>query len=150
MKISKNFLMQEFLTPEDYNEVIKSENPETEFYKLIDKNIVIIAQFLRELIGKPLVVNNWHVGGKFSLRGRRPLKTKIGARFSMHKQGKAFDFSVEDISSKEIKKIVIENQIKLYELGARRMESHLFSPTWCHIDLKDNPKIVNKLHIFVP
>jgi hypothetical protein len=149
MKISENFKMQEFLTPEDYKKIIATKEPIVEFFNLIDKKIVDAAEFIRESTNKPMIINTWDSGGQFSLRGLRPLNCKIGAKQSMHKKGKAFDFNVIGLSDNEVKQWVISNEKKLYDLGIRRMESKEFSPSWCHLDLKET-KIKNKIVIFNP
>ncbi len=142
--------MQEFLPPAEYDKIIKLKEDErlNSFYKLIDSNIIKIATFLRKLFGKPMIINNWYTGGTYTLRGWRPKNCPIGAKFSMHKKGKAFDFDIVGLTDNQVKEIVIKNEKELYKLGVRRMESREDAGTWCHLDTLDVKGITDKIYIF--
>ena len=149
-KVSTNFIIEEFVTPQLFKTIMKTNNPIEEFYKYVDKSIVDIVQFIRTKTNKVVVINNWHKGGTFTLRGFRPKNTKIGAKLSTHKTGKAVDFDIVGMTDKEVKEFVIKHQKELYALGARRMESEDFADTWCHLDLKPVKGYENKIYTFNP
>ncbi len=149
-QVSTNFIIEEFVTPELYKTIMKTTNPKEEFYKYVDKRIVDIVQFVRTKSGKVVVINNWHKGGTYSLRGWRPKNCKIGAKLSMHKTGKAVDFDIVGMTDDEVKEFVMKYQKELYDLGARRMESEDFADTWCHLDLKPVKGYLNKIYTFNP
>lgn len=148
MKLNAYFRMEEFVPPLIYNKILKSKNPLATFYTYVNPQIISIATFTRELFGKPLIVNNWHTGGTYTLRGYRPSNTKIGAKFSMHKLGKAFDFDVVGLPDSDVKAFIMKNQESFYKAGVRRMESALDAPTWTHLDIKEVEGYENKLYIF--
>ena len=40
-------------------------------WKFIDKDLLACLLIIREKLGKPMTINNWHKGGQFSQRGLR-------------------------------------------------------------------------------
>ena len=75
---------------------------------LIDERIIQLAQFVRERFNKPVTINNWYYGGEYKYRGVRPHNCKVGAKYSQHKSGRAFDFTVEGISIKELHQDIVD------------------------------------------
>jgi len=146
MKISENFEIEEFLTPEDYKIVSSSKDPYTEFYKLVDPKIVDLAIFYREFFGKQIIINNWLYKGTYTLRGKKPFNATVGAEYSQHKIGRAFDCDVKGLSSSQVRKIIKNNQALFYSKGLRRVENGV---TWLHSDIKET-KLINKIYFFNP
>ena len=66
MKLSKNFYLQEFVTPDLYK---KWKDKSIIF---IDDRLIHIAQFIRDRFNKPMTINNWNNDGSFRYRGYRP------------------------------------------------------------------------------
>lgn len=150
MKISKHFVMQEFLPEAEYLTIMKYENEELRlkaFYSLIDRRIVKLAEFYREYFKVPVIINNWHTGGTYTLRGWRPKNCPIGAINSMHKQGKAFDCDIKGLNVQEVRKIIMLNEELFYKAGLRRIESDV---TWLHSDIKRVANYTNKIYKFKP
>lgn len=138
--------MQEFIPSKEYYNIMVYKNSEDRFYRLVDPKIVSIAQFYRDYFGREVVINNWHTGGNFSLRGWRPQDTKIGARFSQHKLGKAFDCNIKGLSDREVYETILKNKELFYEKGVRRLEDIRYTTGWLHTDIKET----NELKIFIP
>ena len=152
MKLNQYFDMREFIPPAEYNKIMKLAESDrlNAFYKLVSPKIIEISTYVRELFGKPMIINNWHTGGTYTLRGYRPANTKIGAKNSMHKKGEAFDFDIKGLSDIQVKEIIIKHEKELYKIGVRRMESGEDAGTWCHLDIKNVKGFTNKIYIFKP
>ena len=141
--------MQEFIPPKEYGEINKLKTNEEKlnaFYKLINPKIIELAVFYREYFKKPIVINNWHTGGTYTLRGWRPRNTKIGAKFSEHKNGNAFDCDVKGLSPNQVRKIILTDQNLFFSKGLRRVESLV---NWVHSDIKET-NLTNKVLFFNP
>ena len=98
----------------------------------LDERLLRTLDLIREWFGRPMIVNNWHDGGKFEYRGYRPPDCTIGASESQHRFGRACDFDIEGLSADAARKIIMDHQydpafqfIKRIELGT----------SWVHIDL---------------
>lgn len=123
-----HFIIEELVSKELFK--LKTEE---ELWKLFSPEILESLAFIREKLGKRITVNNWHKGGVFNNRGFRPKNCKIGAKNSAHKEGKAIDFDVEDMTAEEVRDWLIENQDELpYPL---RYEKDV---SWVHIDTRNN------------
>lgn len=108
-------------------------------WKFFDPRLLETLLFIREVIGKPIYVNNWQIGGSLSQRGLRccvcPLvKTKADLKkvyMSSHIFGRGIDFDVKGISPKDVKEWIVSHQDELpYPI---RLE--LNTPTWTHLDV---------------
>lgn len=152
MKINKYFDMREFIPKSEYNKIMKLREDDrlNAFYKLINPKIVDIASKLREMFNRPMIINNWHTGGNYTMRGWRPTNTKIGAKKSMHKKGMAFDFDVKGLTDSQVKEFIMNHEKELYAIGVRRMENEEDSATWTHLDIKDVKGYTNKIYQFRP
>jgi hypothetical protein len=143
MKVSKNFVLQEFINPDTY----KAKGEQSLY--LIDKKLIDIAQFLRDDIGKPVTINDWHTGGDFKESGLRDVNTSTGSPRSMHKSGKAIDVKVKGMTGEQWYQYVKKNAKKLYELGLRRIEDRKIATSWCHMDTKDHgqPNVIQVIDL---
>lgn len=150
MKFNKYFDIREFIPESEYNKIMKLSEDDrlNAFYKLINPKIIEIATYVRELFGKPMIINNWHTGGTYTLRGWRPLNCPVGAKKSLHKKGKAFDFDIKGLSDDEVKDTIIKHEKELYKIGVRRMESREDAGTWCHLDIQPVKGYTNKIYVF--
>ena len=130
MKVSKNFIIQEFVTPSMYNDLGDDADI------LIDDRVVHLAQFVRERFDKPVTINNWFYGGPFKYRGVRPHDCEVGAAYSQHKYGRAFDFNVRGMSIEEVHQDIKDNQQLYYDNHLRVVESIEKAATWIHFDVR--------------
>lgn len=131
-KVKKYFKVQELVCPHVYKRFGDSA------LQFFDKGILDTLVFIREHIGSPIYINNWHWGGDKSQRGLRccicPLvKEKVYLEkvyLSSHIFGKAVDFNVKGMTAEEVR--VWLEEIK-NELPCNiRIEKDV---SWVHIGL---------------
>jgi len=99
--------------------------------------------FMRECIGKPFTVNNWHKGGRFDERGLRSnvsaivrKKTKEGKLYlSAHTMGKAVDFVVKDMEAKEVREWAKENEADFPYKARFENKINGKQISWVHMDV---------------
>ena len=116
-----------------------------ESIKFMDNRLIETIDVIREILGVPLVINDWYWGGKNQQRGLREntcqiVKSKGNTLYlSSHCFGRAFDAVSAKMSAENMRKKIVDNAYKLpYPI---RMESNV---TWLHVDLNmlsNAPKI---------
>lgn len=109
-------------------------------WEFIDIRLIETIDKLREVFNKPITINNWKWGGSLKQRGLRANKDEIVANkkdyyISQHCLGKAVDFNVKGLSSKEVYDFILENKDKFPYIT--RIEDINKTPTWVHIDLSN-------------
>lgn len=99
-----------------------------------------------KIIKKPMTINNWHMGGKFSQRGLRTnLSPEVLAKtnenklsMSAHSTGKGLDFDVKGMTAEEVRQEIAKNAAKLpYPV---RLEADV---NWVHCDVYNDGKSGN-------
>jgi len=133
-KVSANFFEDEFLHPN-----------ETDISK-VDPKLIVIAQWIREQIGKSVTINNYATGGQYKESGLRDINTKTGAKKSAHKEGKAIDIKVKGMLASDVFDWCIDRQTELYALGVREIENKVYTKSWTHLSTRGNHlaiKIIN-------
>jgi hypothetical protein len=126
VKVSKSFYADEFLYP-----------GETDINK-IDLRLIEVAQWVRDTLAKPVTINNYATGGQYNESGLRSLTTTTGAKRSAHKEGKAIDVKVKDMTAKEVYEFCLANSDTLYAMGIREIEDQRFTATWTHLSTRGN------------
>lgn len=76
----------------------------------LDVVMISVINFLWEIVGRGIVINDWYWKGVYSELGLRMLNIKIGVRFFLYKFGKVFDVKIKGFSSKEMYDIVYVNR----------------------------------------
>lgn len=97
---------------------------------------------LRRFFNAPVIVNNWHEGGQFQYRGFRPRSCSIGAEYSQHRFGNAFDCDIQGVTAQEARKKILENQDNLLLFQITRLEDKV---NWVHMDcanIDDRIKVI--------
>lgn len=120
----RHFSIEE-LTPPGYQD-----------WGLLHPKLLELLDEIRDLIGGPMIVNNWKRGGNHTLRGWRPDECKVGAKNSFHKKGMAADFDVPGSTADEIREKLIRwktKEGKLAHLGGIEM-----GVSWCHVDCRND------------
>ncbi len=98
---------------------------------------------LREFFNTPVIVNNWWDGeGNMQYRGYRPENCTVGAKFSEHKKGNAFDCTVTGYMAEDARRIILENQDNPLLRRIMRLEAKV---SWVHFDCKE---VKNRIYIF--
>lgn len=142
MKLNDYFDVREFVPPQIWN---KYQNNSIWF---VDPKLVQIATAYREFFETPIVINNWFIGGKFMYRGYRPPRVNVGAEFSQHKMGRAFDCHSPLITPQQMYKLILDNEKHFMEYGLTALEDISFTETWVHSDCR--PSLLDKILIVKP
>lgn len=79
-------------------------------FELIDKDLLMFINMLRSELDKPITVNDWFWGGRFSQRGLRTPEAKEFKPYSQHSFGRALDFNVKGMSAAEVREWIIEHR----------------------------------------
>ena len=77
---------------------------------LFRQDALISLDRIRQYFGVPVIVNNWHEGGSLQSRGFRPYNESIGAKYSQHRLGNAFDLDVAGITPDKVRETIIDNK----------------------------------------
>lgn len=131
----KYFGIKELVCPHVYE--VWGENS----WQFLDKKLLETLDWLRENLGKPIVVNNWAQGGQYSQRGLRCTRCilvieKVDLRkvyLSAHIQGQAADFNVAGMTSEEVRQWIIDHADELPH--PVRLERDV---SWVHCDTRCN------------
>lgn len=128
MNLTKDFHLTEFV-PKDIHDQFGDKS-----IMFLDQRLPKLVQSIRDIVGKPITINDWFDGGTFTNRGYRVPDCKIGAKLSQHKFGRAADLEVDGISYEEFRNIIRFNFQFLNTLGLTTIEKD--TPTWLHIDMR--------------
>ncbi|WP_435415857.1 hypothetical protein [Polaribacter aestuariivivens] len=121
-------------------------------WKFFSTEALYMLLIIRENLGKPITINNWFWGGKFSQRGLRTnLQNIFKQMFSSgklylsgHVLGEAFDFDVEGMTAPEVRNWIKQNQ-HLFPFKIRLERNKNGKPiNWTHADALQedhNPKV---------
>jgi hypothetical protein len=100
-------------------------------WELLRPDMLEALDALRRSVGR-IVINNWSFGGSLKYAGLRPQTSDVGAIYSMHKYGGAFDLHPYDVTVEELYDHILNNADQYPAI--RRMENIEATPTWVHID----------------
>lgn len=143
MKIKQYFGIKELVCPHVYE--IWGESA----WQFLDDRMLENLLFIREGIGKPIVVNNWAKGGEYSQRGLRCNtcilvieKTDLRKVYlSEHIFGQAVDFHVVGMTAEKVRQWIIDHADELpYPARLERDVS------WVHMGVRN--KSVEKVDLF--
>lgn len=143
MDIKKYFGIKELVCPHVYE--IWGESA----WQFLDDRMLENLAFIREGIGKPIIVNNWANGGEYSQRGLRCNtcilvieKTDLRKVYlSEHIFGQAVDFHVAGMAAEEVRQWIIDHADELpYPCRLERDVS------WVHLGVRN--KSVEKVDLF--
>ena len=140
-KASKDFLWEELVHPAIYKRFFERSS------LYVNPQLIILLQAIRTNYGKPITINNWHIGGKFKNSGLRDYKNPMGKlNRSRHYYGLCFDMKADDI--KALQAHVYDNRDMYYDLGLRVIEKYSYTPTWCHISVEHTG--LDEVKIMIP
>jgi hypothetical protein len=126
-KISKHFTLEELFPRDMVNEFSRET-----LLTFIDHRILTIADFLRDCFG-PATINNWIYGGSNHQCGFRAPDSKVGARLSQHKFGRAIDLHFTTTTAEEAREEIRKNQDKYASCGISAVEEGV---NWLHTDCR--------------
>lgn len=130
MKLSNHFDVRELVPPDVYRAF--GENSAW----FVSPMLLQVLDMLRFKLARPIIINDWHMGGNYKYSGFRPRFVNIGAAYSMHRMGLAADIKVQGMTPKEMLAAVLDNRKILMPLGLSTVENIDFTPSWLHIDCR--------------
>lgn len=131
----KYFGIKELVCPHVYEKWGESS------WQFLDDRMLANLEWIREKLGKPIIVNNWAKGGQYSQRGLRCNccilvieKTDLRKVYlSAHIQGQAVDFNVVGMDAECVRQWIIDHADELpYPCRLERDVS------WIHMDTRSN------------
>lgn len=123
MQLNEYFSLEELISEQAYRDLMR----------LLD-----IATWIRRETGLPVVINNWHRGGRLHQRGLRLPYNEAGSPRSEHRNLRALDLNIGAWSGARMFNWAAQNAEALYRLGVRRLEHPEDAPTWLHLDLREH------------
>lgn len=142
MKVSPNFHDYEFVPKVIYN------NERLKPIWFIRPEIISLAEFYREWFDAPVIVNDWFWGGYFHNRGFRTPNTRVGALYSQHKLGAAFDCNIKGVEPDFIRREILDHEDEFMAAGLTTLEDGAYARTWVHSDIR--PTGLNRILIVKP
>lgn len=131
---SKYFLVEELVDEEVYS--ILGDNA----IRLLDNRLIETIDKIREILGVPLICNNWCWGGSRDQCGYRSVKCNIGAEKSFHKRGMAVDLISIKMSAKDMREKLDKNKHLLpYPIRIEKWDNN-GEISWLHVDVSENTK----------
>jgi len=127
----KQYIPQYF----QWHELVPSAEYKDYWLYLIDDRLLMSLDAIREHYKRPVTVNNWFRGGKFSNRGLRPMNSSVGAKFSQHKYGRAADFDVDGIPARKVRDDIKAGLFPLITC----IEDNV---SWVHIDVRNATRLM--------
>jgi hypothetical protein len=91
---------------------------------------------LREFFGAPVTVNNYHTGGPFQFRGLRPRSCDVGADFSQHRLGNAFDCDIKGVPAEQARQVILDQPDHPQFALINCIEGNV---NWLHFDCRNIP-----------
>lgn len=145
-EIKEYFNVQELVSPQVHRRYRK------ESWQFISTDLLECLLIIRKSLGKPIIINNWATGGRFTQRGLRDNLTPIFKKkfkinklyLSGHVLGMAIDFDVLGMTAIEVREWLVNNSDILP--CKIRLERNLNDKpiSWVHLDVKHeetNPKV---------
>lgn len=127
----KHFGLQELVSPDIYK--ARGERA----WELLDTEALITLDELREHFGA-ITVNDWHWAGQYRYSGLRPFRTRVGANYSQHKFGRAFDPKPHRVTVQEMYAQILQCPHRFPRL--RVLENIDATPTWLHFDVRNHTR----------
>lgn len=106
--------------------------------KFLDPIALEALENVREILGVPLICNNWNAGGSRNYCGYREPGCGVGVKNSFHKRGQAFDLISSKMTAKEMREKLSNNVDKLkYPIRVEKWDNN-GEISWLHIDVSPN------------
>ncbi len=138
MKITENFELQEFVSPQIYK---KFRHKSIIF---LDSRLPGAVQALRDKVNMPLIINGKYKKKKYIHSGFRSKLTNSFSWYSQHRFGRAVDIKVKDTNAVYLYRWIMTHQKEVREMGFTTIEKFKYTPTWVHLDMRmlpaDHPK----------
>ena len=111
--------------------------------ELLNPNMLWTLDRLRERYGS-ITINNWSWGGQYQFSGFRPKNCSVGALYSQHRLGNAFDLKFKDYTPEKMRALIKINADKddFKYISCVELET----PTWVHIDTRPIEDRIRWIH----
>lgn len=106
---------------------------------LLNPLLLITLDGLREILGVPLIVNNWREGGTYEYSGYRPIDCTIGAKYSQHRLGNAADIKPLRMTIGDAFNKIINNKEDERIKELTTIENIAYTPSWLHVSCQNIP-----------
>ena len=126
-----NFALEELVGPEIFQE--RGERA----WELLNPDALKTLDALRDKFGA-LTVNNWKSGGQFKDSGMRHFNSTVGARWSAHRYGMAFDCKFKDAKPQVVHAYILSHADEFPLLTT--LEAIYATPTWLHFDCRNHQR----------
>jgi len=136
--ICKHFKIYELVDPATYRRFGEQA------WMFFDNDTLRMIDRLREYFNVPMVINDWHWGGKFQWSGLRTVDCTEGSTWSIHRLAKAFDIKAKDISADAMRDEIMAHQDHPFLKYINRMEDDV---SWLHVD---RANVENRIVLFNP
>ena len=100
-------------------------------FELLNPYMLWTIDRMRERFGS-CTINNWQWGGQYQYSGFRPKSCSVGATYSQHRLGNAFDLKFADYTPEYIRDFIKANPNVDDFKYINSIEND--TPTWLHID----------------
>lgn len=133
---SQYFDVREFVHPKTWAEL--GESPARCSW-MIDPRLVRVCDLMREKLGVPVTVNNWHYwksGQKYISSGHRATWDRTGAKYSQHRLGRAADLKAKGFTPAQMLAAIHANLGEFISAGLTTVEDIAHTPTWLHVDVR--------------
>jgi len=100
-------------------------------WSLLDERALKTLDKLREVFGS-VTVNDWLWGGSNEFRGFREPSCKVGAKYSQHRFGRAFDCKFRSVSADEVREYILQNPNEFPYIASIEM-----NVSWLHFDVRN-------------
>lgn len=104
-------------------------------WELLDSRALASLDSLRQTFG-PVIVNDWHAGGRFQNSGLREWTAQDGAVWSQHKFGRAFDTKFKRATPREVFDYVLAFPDKFPFITV--LENVNVTETYLHFDTRNH------------
>jgi hypothetical protein len=118
-----------------WHELMPSAEYKRYWLYLMDMRLLITLDAMRIYYGVPITVNDWYWGGQYSLSGLRPMDTDVGAKFSLHKFGLAFDAKVRGVDAEIVRNDIRAEKFPLITCIEKDV-------SWNHCDFRNTNRLM--------
>lgn len=115
-----------------------------EAWMFFNTNALKALDGIREYFGTPVTVNTWKNGGNFEFRGLRPISSTLGATYSQHRFGNAFDCDIKGKTAIEVRTEILNNKNNELFKYINCLEANV---TWVHFDCRN---ITDRIRVVYP
>ena len=137
----EHFKIQELVDRKTFEEYGESA------WMFLNPLVLMSLEGLRLFLESPIIVNNWTIGGKYEFSGFRPRACNVGADYSQHRFGNAFDVKCQKFTPIEILQKIMNNQDNSLFQYITTIEDTAYTPSWTHIDCRNIP---NRIKVVKP